>query len=41
MRIREYLRSEVRESRIWVLVRDFGLTWWEELDTVPYAGVRS
>jgi len=40
MRIREYLRSEVRESRTWVLVCDFGLTWWEELDTSSYA-VRS
>ena len=40
MRIREYLRSEVREGRAWVLVSDFGLTWWEVLDTSPYV-VRS
>lgn len=40
MRVREYLRSEVIEGRVWVQVCDFGLTWWEELDTSPYA-VRS
>ncbi len=36
MRMREYLREEVREGRTWVLCCDFGLTWWEELDTRLY-----
>lgn len=36
MRIVTYFRTEVREGRTWVLCTDFGITWWQELDVMPY-----